>query len=94
MWKGTVTEMNFVLVVAVILVGAALFWWLTRIKIVCPDCGSSKVDQISKRVLNVRSMNYAGMEEARSAVQTSYEVTWRCRECDTQWTSMMTETKN
>ena len=83
--------MNIGLVMILLILGALLVWWLTRVEITCPQCGSRKVNQVSKQMLGFQNLEYGGLEH-RSGIQANYEVKYRCGQCEAQWTTTVRET--
>jgi hypothetical protein len=65
--------MNIGLVMILFILGAILVWWVTRFKVKCPQCGSPKVEQVSKQILDFKNLEYGGLAQ-HSGLQAHYAV--------------------
>lgn len=59
----------------------------------CPECGSREIG-VNKKAKGLRTSGFTGGGEGGgyTAVQTMYEVKYRCNNCQTEWTATATET--
>jgi hypothetical protein len=60
----------------------------------CRECGSRKIG-VQKTATGMRTSDFhsGGEGGGYSAVQTHYEIKYRCNDCQAQWTITATETR-
>lgn len=79
----------------VVLLIFVLIWWFTREQPKCPECGSEQIGISSRRPQGMRTFDYHANSEAggRTTVQSVYEVTYRCNQCQATWHKTVTESR-
>ena len=67
--------------------------WMTRPR--CPECKSLEIREIFKKPQSMRGvdMSTGGGGGGHATTQTIFEVKYRCKACQAEWTSMKTETR-
>ena len=83
------------LIIGVVLAGTVFtILWYRRPRPRCPECGSLQVGQVSKEPLGVRDIRLPPAVlggKGYTMAQPSYRITYRCNECQAQWSKTITE---
>lgn len=93
-WEIWATLLVPILFVGVFILASRLIIKSRKSQLKCPQCGSTKIGQLSDEVIEVKDRGRSAPSETGSfSVQLTRKKTYQCNQCFSKWTSSHPESR-